>query len=465
MAASLISRQLLCDRLLTSKLALCKRTLSLSSIILQKPPAPGQKKVYTREKPHLNIGTIGHVDHGKTTLTAAITKVLSQKKGAKFLKYDDIDRAPEEKKRGITINTATVEYNTDKRHYGHIDCPGHADYIKNMITGTAQMDSCILVVAATDGTMPQTREHLLLAKQIGIDKMVVFINKADAADAEMIELVEMEIRETLSEFGFDGDNTPIIIGSALQALEGTNDELGANKVRELLDAVDNYIPDMVRDLDKDFLMPVESVFTISGRGTVVSGQVIRGVVNKGDEVELKGHGVTIKTLLTGIEMFNKSLDRAEAGDQLGALLRGLKKTDARKGMTLSKPGTIASVNHITAKVYLLSPDEGGKKAPFVHGSQAQIYSTTWRCPVFFQLSESKPMLMPGEDAQIDLYLLKNMCMDIGQRFTIRDSNQTTGYGVVTAINADVDMEAYQADKRKEKSAKKKAQKKAEMEGY
>ncbi|XP_033744955.1 elongation factor Tu-like [Pecten maximus] len=462
MAASLISRQILCDRVLCSKLALCKRTLSLSSILFQKPPAPGQKKVYIREKPHLNIGTIGHVDHGKTTLTAAITKVLSQKKAAKFLKYDDIDRAPEEKKRGITINTATVEYNTEKRHYGHIDCPGHADYIKNMITGTAQMDSCILVVAATDGTMPQTREHLLLAKQIGIERLVVFINKADAADAEMIELVEMEIRETLSEFGFDGDNTPIVVGSALQALEGVNEELGAKKVRELLDAVDSYIPDMVRDLDKDFLMPVESVFTISGRGTVVSGQVMRGVVQKGDEVELKGHGITIKTLLTGIEMFNKSLDRAEAGDQLGALLRGLKKTDARKGMTLSKPGTIVSANNITAKVYLLSPEEGGKKAPFVHGSQAQIYSTTWRCPVFFQLNENKPMLMPGEDASVDIYLLKNMCMDVGQRFTIRDSNLTTGYGVVTAINPDVDMKSYQGDRRKVKSAKKKELKKAEQ---
>ncbi|OWF35511.1 elongation factor Tu, mitochondrial-like [Mizuhopecten yessoensis] len=459
--ASIITRQILFDRLLSSKLSLCKRAISLSNILFQKPPAPGQKKVYLREKPHLNIGTIGHVDHGKTTLTAAITRVLSQKKGAKFLKYDDIDRAPEERKRGITINTATVEYNTEKRHYGHIDCPGHADYIKNMITGTAQMDSCILVVAATDGTMPQTREHLLLAKQIGIDKLVVFINKADAADAEMIELVEMEIRETLTEFGFDGENTPVIIGSALQALDGVNDELGANKVRELLDAVDSYLPDMIRDLDKDFLMPVESVFTISGRGTVVSGQVVRGIVNKGDDVELKGHGFNLKTTLTGIEMFNKSLGRAEAGDQLGALLRGLKKEEARKGMTLSKPGSIVSGNNIQAKVYLLNREEGGRKNPFIDGTQAQMYSTTWRCPFFFQLDENKPILMPGEDATVDIYLLKNMCVDAGQRFTIRDANTTTGYGVITKVYPDVDMEGFLAKRKKEKSAKKKAEKKAE----
>lgn len=318
------------------------------------------------------------------------------------------------------------------------------------------MDGCILVVAATDGTMPQTREHLLLAKQIGINKLVVFVNKADVADEEMIELVEMELREVLSEFGYDGESTPIIVGSALQALDGTNDDLGANKIRELLDAVDNYIDDPVRDLDRDFLMPIESVFTIPGRGTVVSGMVKRGIVNKGDEVEIKGHDRSLKTTITGIEMFKKSLDRAEAGDQLGSLLRGIKKDDIKRGMMMVKPGSFSVANNIEAKVYMLSGEEGGKDKPFVRNGQVQIYSTTWVCPVFLRMKEGKDLIMPGEDATIDMYFLKKMGLEEGQRFTVREGTRTCGYGVVTKIFPDIHMEDYIAGRKVEKSKKKKA---------
>ena len=330
------------------------RLFSISTRCFAAPPTAG-KKTFSREKPHLNIGTIGHVDHGKTTLTAAITKVLSVGNKAIAAKaYADIDNAPEERKRGITINAATLEYETEKRHYGHVDCPGHADYIKNMITGTTQMDGAILVVAATDGTMPQTREHLLLSKQIGLKKIVVFVNKADAADEEMQELVEMEVRELLSEFGFDGDNTPVIIGSALKALEGTDPEIGEKKVKELLDACDEHIENPVRDLEKPFFMAIDHSFSITGRGTVVSGKVEQGVVKKGDKVELMGFDKKFETNITGIEMFKKNLDRGEAGDQMGALIKGVKRDDVKRGFCLGKPGTMKMHNRFEAQVYLLS---------------------------------------------------------------------------------------------------------------
>lgn len=332
--------------------SLRKQQFSLCARLLAAPAAG--KKVFSREKPHLNIGTIGHVDHGKTTLTAAITKVLATEKKADFKEYSDIDNAPEERKRGITINAATIEYETEKRHYGHVDCPGHADYIKNMITGTTQMEGAILVVAATDGTMPQTREHLLLSKQIGIKRLVVFINKADAADAEMQELVEMEIRELLTEFGYNGDETPIIIGSALKALDGIDPEIGHDRVKELLDAVDDYIENPKRDLDKPFFMPIDHCFSIPGRGTVISGKVERGVVKKGDECEIMGFDKKWKVGITGIEMFKKSLDHAEAGDQLGALIKGVKRDEMKRGLCIGKPGTMKMHNHFEAQVYLLS---------------------------------------------------------------------------------------------------------------
>lgn len=330
-----------------------KNDFSLYSRLFAAPPA-ASKKVFTRDKTHLNIGTIGHVDHGKTTLTAAITKVQAGDNKATFKDYADIDNAPEEQRRGITINAATVEYETEARHYGHVDCPGHADYIKNMITGTAQMDGAILVVAATDGAMPQTREHLLLSKQIGIKRIVVFINKADAADKEMQELVEMEIRELLSELGYDGNHTPIITGSALKALEGSDEELGTKKIKELLKAVDEYIETPVRDLDRPFFMPIDGCFSIPGRGTVVAGKIERGVIKKGDEVEILGYDKKWKTSVTGIEMFKKSLDRGEAGDQLGALIRGVKREEIRRGLCMGKPGTMTMHNHFEAQVYLLS---------------------------------------------------------------------------------------------------------------
>jgi len=322
------------------------------------------KKTFVRDKPHLNVGTIGHVDHGKTTLTAAITKVLSEEKRANFKAYEDIDKAPEERSRGITINATTVEYSTENRHYGHVDCPGHADYIKNMITGTAQMDGAILVVAATDGTMPQTREHILLAKQIGITHLVVFINKADAADKEMLELVEMEVRELLTEFGYNADETPVIIGSALCALEGKEPQIGKDSIKKLLAAIDSYIPQPVRDLDKPFYLPIEQVFSISGRGTVVTGKLERGVIKKGDEAVIMGHGKSLKTTITGIEMFHQMLDRAEAGDQLGALVRSLKRDELRRGQILAKPGTISMHNQFAAQVYLLTKEEGGRQKPY-----------------------------------------------------------------------------------------------------
>lgn len=347
-------------------------------------------------KKTLLVGTIGHVDHGKTTLTAAITKVLADKDLAESKLYSDIDNAPEEKARGITINVAHVEYQTENRHYGHTDCPGHADYIKNMITGTAQMDGAILVVAATDGAMPQTREHLLLAKQIGINHIVVFINKVDAADQEMVDLVEMEIRELMTEMGYDGDNAPFVKGSALMALEGKSPEIGSDAVLKLLEEVDRYVPTPVRELDKPFLLPVESVYSIPGRGTVVSGRLERGVLKKGAECEFLGFNKQIKSTVTGVEMFHQILEEAQAGDQLGALVRGIKRDDIKRGMVMCKPGSMKAHDHIETQVYILNKDEGGRSKPFTSFFQIQMFSRTWDCSTQV-IIPGKDMAMPGED--------------------------------------------------------------------
>uniref|UniRef100_A0A348G617 Elongation factor Tu n=1 Tax=Odontomachus monticola TaxID=613454 RepID=A0A348G617_ODOMO len=390
-----------------------------------------EKKVFSRDKPHCNVGTIGHVDHGKTTLTAAITKVLAEKELATAKEYSEIDNAPEEKARGITINVAHIEYQTENRHYGHTDCPGHADYIKNMITGTAQMDGAILVVAATDGTMPQTREHLLLAKQIGISHIIVFINKVDAADAEMVELVEIEIRELLSEMGYDGDNIPIVKGSALSALEGKNPEIGSQAIMQLLGEVDSYIPTPQRDLDKPFLMPVENVYSIPGRGTVVTGRLERGKIKKGMDCEFLGYNKSFKSVITGIEMFHQILEEAHAGDQLGALVRGVKRDDIRRGMIMGKPGTIKVHDHLEAQIYLLSKEEGGRKKPIANLIQMQMFSKTWDIAAQCMIIGDKKMAMPGEDCTLELKLLKPMVCEKGQRFTLRDGSLTLGTGVIT----------------------------------
>ncbi|KAI1286953.1 Elongation factor Tu, mitochondrial [Halotydeus destructor] len=404
------------------------------------PPVPGGKKAYTRDKPHCNVGTIGHVDHGKTTLTAAITKILASKKLAKVKSYDDIDNAPEERKRGITINSAHVEYATEKRHYGHTDCPGHADYIKNMITGAAQMDGAILVVAATDGPMPQTREHLILAKQIGIDSIVVFMNKVDAADAEMAELAEMELRELMTEVGFDGDNVPVIQGSALCALEGKSDEIGKDAIVKLLEAVDSYIPNPVRDLDKPFLLPVETVYSIPGRGTVITGRLEKGVLKKGMEVEALGYDRHLKSIVTGIEMFHKTLDEAQAGDSVGTLLRGVKREDIRRGMVIAKPGAYAAHDNVEAQVYCLKKEEGGRVKPMLSSFNAIVFSRTFDCSAQMIFAGGKELMMPGEDLGMTLRFLKPMVVEQGQRFTIRDGNVTVGTGVITKINTDLSTE-------------------------
>ncbi|XP_039392773.1 elongation factor Tu, mitochondrial [Mauremys reevesii] len=390
------------------------------------------KKTYVRDKPHVNVGTIGHVDHGKTTLTAAITKILAEAGGAKFKKYEEIDNAPEEKARGITINASHVEYATANRHYAHTDCPGHADYVKNMITGTAPLDGCILVVAATDGQMPQTREHLLLAKQIGVRHIVVYINKADAVeDQEMLELVELEIRELLSEFGYDGEKTPVVVGSALCALEHRSPELGLNSILKLLDAVDTHIPLPARELDKPFLLPIESIYSIPGRGTVVTGTLERGIVRKGEECEFVGHNRNLRSVVTGIEMFHQNLERAEAGDNLGALVRGLKREDVRRGMVMCKPGSIKPHQKIEAQVYILSKEEGGRHKPFVTNYMPVMFSLTWDMACRTILPPGKEMVMPGEDTALTLTLRQPMVLEEGQRFTLRDGNRTIGTGVVT----------------------------------
>ncbi|BFZ10935.1 hypothetical protein BsWGS_13974 [Bradybaena similaris] len=435
------------------------RNISLYSRLFAAPVVA--KKTYTRDKPHLNIGTIGHVDHGKTTLTAAITKVQAAQNKATFKNYDDIDNAPEEKKRGITINAATVEYETETRHYGHVDCPGHADYIKNMITGTTQMDGAILVVAATDGTMPQTREHLVLSKQIGIKRLVIFINKADAADKEMQELVEMEIRELLTEFGYDGEHTPVITGSALKALEGTDEELGVAKVKELLKAVDEYIETPVRDLDRPFFMAIDGCYSIPGRGTVVSGKIERGIIKKGDEVEIMGYDKKWKTLVTGIEMFKKSLERGEAGDQLGALVKGLKREELRRGLCMGKPGTMSMHNRFEAQVYLLSKEEGGRNRPVTKFCQSITYCNTWSQPALLEIPE-KDLLMPGEDGKLVFNLFKKMVLSKNQRFTLRDGSTTMGYGVVSNILPDRDPDELEETRKKLKKERKAAEEESQQ---
>ena len=390
------------------------------------------KEKFDRSKPHVNIGTIGHVDHGKTTLTAAITKVLSEKGYAQFEDYADIDKAPEERERGITINTAHVEYQTDARHYAHVDCPGHADYVKNMITGAAQMDGAILVIAATDGPMAQTREHILLACQVGVPRMVVFMNKCDMVDdEELLDLVEMEIRELLSSYGFDGDNTPIIRGSALKALEGDSKYVGA--INELMDAVDAWIPTPERDVDKPFLMSIEDVFTITGRGTVVTGRVERGQLKLNDEVEIVGLKETQKTVVTGIEMFRKTLDYAEAGDNAGVLLRGISREDVERGQILAKPGSVHPHKKFTAQVYVLSKEEGGRHTPFFSNYRPQFYFRTTDVTGVITLPEGTEMVMPGDNIEMTVELIAPIAVENGTKFSIREGGRTVGAGNVSEI--------------------------------
>ena len=391
------------------------------------------KEKFDRSKPHVNIGTIGHVDHGKTTLTAAITKRLAEKGQAKFEDYADIDKAPEERERGITINTAHVEYETDKRHYAHVDCPGHADYVKNMITGAAQMDGAILVIAATDGAMAQTREHILLAHQVGVPRIVVFINKCDMVDdPEMLELIEMDVRELLSKYGYDGDNTPFVYGSALKALEG--DPEYVKKIDELMDIVDEYIPTPTRDVDKPFLMSIEDVFTITGRGTVVTGRVERGKLNLNDEVEIVGIKETQKTVVTGIEMFRKQLDYAEAGDNAGVLLRGISREQVQRGQVLAKPGSVTPHTKFEAQVYVLSKEEGGRHTPFFSNYRPQFYFRTTDVTGVVTLPEGTEMVMPGDNVSMTVELIAPIAIENGTKFSIREGGRTVGAGTVTKID-------------------------------
>jgi elongation factor Tu len=393
------------------------------------------KQKFERTKPHVNVGTIGHIDHGKTTLTAAITKVLAEQGGGdtQVRSFDSIDNAPEERQRGITINTSHVEYETANRHYAHVDCPGHADYIKNMITGAAQMDGAILVVSAADGPMPQTREHILLARQVEVPAMVVFLNKADMVDdPELLELVEMEVRELLSAYEFPGDEIPVIAGSALKALEG--DEEHSKKILELMEAVDSYIPEPTRDTDKPFLMPIEDVFTITGRGTVVTGRIEQGQINSGEEVEIIGiQEQTQKTVVTGLEMFNKTLDFAQAGDNAGVLLRGTKREEVERGQVVAKPGSITPHTHFKAEVYVLSKDEGGRHTPFFNGYRPQFYFRTTDVTGSIALPEGQEMVMPGDNTNMEIQLIQPIAMDQGLRFAIREGGRTVGAGVVTEI--------------------------------
>ena len=392
------------------------------------------KAKFERNKPHCNIGTIGHVDHGKTSLTAAITKILAETGGATFTAYDQIDKAPEEKARGITISTAHVEYETTKRHYAHVDCPGHADYVKNMITGAAQMDGAILVVSATDGPMPQTREHILLARQVGVPALVVFMNKCDQADdPELQELVELEIRELLSSYDFPGDDIPIIKGSALCALNDSNAELGRDAVLKLMAAVDEYIPQPERPKDRPFLMPIEDVFSISGRGTVVTGRVERGIIKVGEEIEIVGLKDTVKTTCTGVEMFRKLLDQGEAGDNIGALLRGTKREDVERGQVLAKPGTITPHTVFTAEAYILTKEEGGRHTPFFTNYRPQFYFRTTDVTGMVKLPEGTEMVMPGDNVSVEVTLIAPIAMDEGLRFAIREGGRTVGAGVVGKI--------------------------------
>jgi elongation factor Tu len=392
------------------------------------------KAKFERTKPHVNIGTIGHVDHGKTTLTAAITKVLASKGQAEFKSFDQIDNAPEERERGITIATAHVEYETDKRHYAHVDCPGHADYVKNMITGAAQMDGAILVVSAADGPMPQTREHILLARQVGVPYIVVFLNKADMVDdEELIELVELEIRELLSAYDFPGDDIPIVKGSALKGLEGDTGELGEQAIYKLMEAVDSYIPEPERAIDKPFIMPVEDVFSISGRGTVATGRVERGIIKVGEEVEIVGIRPTQKTTVTGVEMFRKLLDEGRAGDNIGALLRGVKREEIERGQVLAKPGSITPHTKFKAEAYVLTKEEGGRHTPFFNGYRPQFYFRTTDVTGVVDLPEGTEMVMPGDNVAMTINLITPIAMDEGLRFAIREGGRTVGAGVVSSI--------------------------------
>jgi len=392
------------------------------------------KSKFERTKPHVNVGTIGHVDHGKTTLTAAITKIMAKKFGGDVKSYDQIDSAPEERARGITINTAHVEYETTNRHYAHVDCPGHADYVKNMITGAAQMDGAILVVSAADGPMPQTREHILLARQVGVPYIFVYIYQADMADdAELLELVEMEVRDLLTKYDFPGDDTPIVIGSALKAMEGDQSELGEPSIQKLADALDSYIPQPERAIDGAFLMPVEDVFSISGRGTVVTGRVERGVVKVGEELEIVGIKATQKTVCTGVEMFRKLLDQGQAGDNVGVLLRGTKREDVERGQVLSKPGSITPHTKFTAEIYVLGKEEGGRHTPFFKGYRPQFYFRTTDVTGAIELPEGTEMVMPGDNVSVTVQLINPIAMEEGLRFAIREGGRTVGAGVVAKV--------------------------------
>ena len=392
------------------------------------------KEKFERTKPHVNVGTIGHVDHGKTTLTAALTKVLSAKSGGEFKNYADIDNAPEERERGITIATAHVEYETGKRHYAHVDCPGHADYVKNMITGAAQMDGAILVVSAADGPMPQTREHILLARQVGVPYIVVYLNKADQVDdAELLELVEMEVRELLDLYDFPGDDTPIITGSALKALEGDTSDIGEASILKLAEAVDSYIPEPERAIDGDFLMPVEDVFSISGRGTVVTGRIERGIIKVGDDIEIVGIKDTAKSTCTGVEMFRKLLDQGQAGDNVGVLLRGTKREEVERGQVLAKPGSITPHTHFEAEVYILSKEEGGRHTPFFSNYRPQFYFRTTDVTGAVTLPDGTEMVMPGDNIKMTVKLIAPIAMDEGLRFAIREGGRTVGAGVVAKV--------------------------------
>ena len=392
------------------------------------------KAKFERTKPHLNVGTIGHIDHGKTTLTAAITKVLSEKKLANFIPFDQIDKAPEERERGITISISHVEYETAKRHYAHVDCPGHADYIKNMITGAAQMDGAILVVSAADGPMPQTREHILLARQVGVPYIVVFINKADMVDdKELLDLVELEVRELLTQYKFPGDKIPVVIGSALKALEGDKSEMGEGSIMKLMEAIDSYIPEPTREIDKPFLMPVEDVFSISGRGTVVTGRVERGKVTVGEEIEIVGMKATSKTVVTGVEMFRKVLDEGRAGDNIGVLLRGTKKEEVERGQVVAKPGSITPHTKFKGELYVLNKEEGGRHTPFFTGYRPQFYFRTTDVTGIVKLPQGVEMVMPGDNITLEGDLIVPIAMEKGLRFAIREGGKTVGAGVVTEI--------------------------------
>jgi len=392
------------------------------------------KEKFERTKPHLNVGTIGHVDHGKTTLTAALTKVMAEKFGGQFLAYDQIDKAPEERARGITIATAHVEYQSDARHYAHVDCPGHADYVKNMITGAAQMDGAILVVSAADGPMPQTREHILLARQVGVPYIVVYLNKADMVDdKELMDLVEMEVRDLLNKYNFPGDDTPIVVGSALKALEGDQSEIGVPSVYKLVEAMDAYFPEPKRDIDKPFLLPIEDVFSISGRGTVVTGRVERGIVKVGDEVEIIGLRPTVVSTCTGVEMFRKLLDEGRAGDNVGVLLRGTKREDVERGQVLAKPKSISPHTRFEAEVYVLSKDEGGRHTPFFNGYRPQFYFRTTDVTGSVDLPSGVEMVMPGDNVKVTATLIAPIAMEEGLRFAIREGGRTVGAGVVSKV--------------------------------